>query len=273
MAGYNAPLQPPLPFRFDCPEEWPKWRRRFEQFRVASGLSKEDEERQISTLLYCLGEDADDVLTSTNISNESRKKYTDVLAKFDAHFQVCKNVIFERAQFNRRVQEHEESVEQFITSLYALSQNCQYGGLKEEMIRDRLVVGIRDNSLSERLQMDETLDLDKAKKMVRQREAVKEQQSILKQGKESSLDFVKRSETRNQRSNFSQRQAIKEPKCTRCGKGPHTKQICPAKEATCYRCSRKGHYAAVFFQDRCSALTRRIGASRNILLRCYSKPG
>ena len=125
MAVYNAPLQPPLPFRFDCPDEWPKWRRRFEQFRVASGLSKEDEERQISTLLYCLGEDADDILTSTNISEESRKKYTDVLAKFDTDFKVRKNVIFEHARFNRRVQEHEESVEQFITSLYSLSENCQ----------------------------------------------------------------------------------------------------------------------------------------------------
>lgn len=221
MAAYNAPLQPPVLFRFDCPEEWTKWCRQFEQFCVASGLSKEDEERQISTLLYCLGEDADDVLTSTNISDESRKKYTDVLAKFDAHFQVRKNVIFERAWFNCRVQEHEESVEQFITSLYALLENCQYSELKEEMIHDRLVVGIRDSSLSERLQMDETLSLDKAKKMARQREAIKEQQSMLKQGEETSLDFVKQSGTRNPRvnSSSSQRQTTKEPKCTWCGKG------------------------------------------------------
>ena len=69
-AGYQASLQPPQPFRFDTPDEWPKWRHRFEQFRMATGLSKEDEERQVSTLLYCLGEEADDVLTSTNISTE-----------------------------------------------------------------------------------------------------------------------------------------------------------------------------------------------------------
>jgi len=213
MAVYNAPLQPPPPFRFDCPDEWPKWRRRFEQFRVASGLSKEDEERQISTLLYCLGEDADDVLTSTNISEESRKKYTDVLAKFDTHFQVRKNVIFERARFNRRVQEHEESVEQFITSLYSLSENCQYGELKDEMIRDRIVVGIQDSALSERFQMDEMLSLDKAKKMVRQKEVFKEQQNVLKQGEKTSLDFVK-SDSRNMRINPSQRQATREARCT-----------------------------------------------------------
>ena len=40
---------------------------------MASGLSKEDEERQVSTLLYCLGEEADDVLTSMNISTEKER--------------------------------------------------------------------------------------------------------------------------------------------------------------------------------------------------------
>ena len=103
--SYNVPLQLPPTFCFDEPDEWPKWRCRFEQFRVASGLSKEDDVRQVSTLLYCLGEEADDILTSTNITDENRKRYSEVMAKFDGHFKVRKNVIFERARFNRRKQE------------------------------------------------------------------------------------------------------------------------------------------------------------------------
>ncbi len=50
------------------------------------------------------------------------------------------------------------------------------------MIRDRLVVGIRDNTLSEKLQMDSALTLESANKAIRQREAVHEQQITLKQG-------------------------------------------------------------------------------------------
>jgi len=42
-------------------------------------------------------------------------------------------------------------------SLYSLGENCAYGDLKAEMIRDRIVVRIRDSTLSERLQLD--LDL------------------------------------------------------------------------------------------------------------------
>ena len=143
-SSYNVSLQPPPAFSFDEPDEWPKWRRRFKQFRVASGLSKEDKIRQVSTLLYCLGEQADDILASTNITDDDRKKYSKVLAKFDGHFKVRKNIIFEGAHFNRRQQEDGETEENFISSLYQLSEDCQYGNMRSELIRDRVVVGIRD---------------------------------------------------------------------------------------------------------------------------------
>ena len=135
---------------------------------MASGLSKEN---QVNMLLYCLDEEADDVLISTNISEESRKKYDDVLAKFDAHFRVHKNIIFETVGFNRRTQEDDESVDQFIMSLYSLAENCEFGPMKNEVIWDHLVINIKDFTLLERLQVDETLMLDKAMKLAHQKEA------------------------------------------------------------------------------------------------------
>ena len=165
--AYSATLQAPGPFQFKSPDEWPKWRRRFEQYRVASGLAKEDDERQVSALLYCLGEEADDVLTSTNISSDSRKVFADVLKKFDEFFKVRKNIVFERACFNRRCQGEAETAEQFITSLYSLATDCEFGELKEQLICNRIVVGIRDISLSEKLHMDADLTLEKAKRLVR----------------------------------------------------------------------------------------------------------
>ena len=117
-------LQPPEPFNFKCPDEWPKWKRRFEEFRTASGLDADkDQARQVSTLLYCLGGEADDVLTSTNITEDKRKQYASVLKKFDNFFKVRKNVIFERARFNRRNQLDGESSETYITVLYGLVEN------------------------------------------------------------------------------------------------------------------------------------------------------
>ena len=65
-------LQPPQPFDFSRPDEWSRWKSRFEQFRYASGLSDKDDARQISTLLYCLGEEAEDVLKSTKIKEDEK---------------------------------------------------------------------------------------------------------------------------------------------------------------------------------------------------------
>jgi len=82
-------LQPPEQFNFKNPDDWPRWKRRFQQFRVASGLASDDEAKQISTLLYCLGEQAEAVLGSTDITEEERKVYdTIVVAKLDGFFQV-----------------------------------------------------------------------------------------------------------------------------------------------------------------------------------------
>ena len=108
------------------------------------------------------------------------------------------------------------------------------------MIRDRLVVGIRDLALSERLQTDETLTLDKAKKLIRQRDAVREQQQILRKGEDSSLDYMGKRPSGRPFNRGSL------PKCSRCGKS-HLKNQCPAKDTICYKCHRHGHFGKFCF--------------------------
>ena len=138
--------------------------------------------------------------------------------------------------------------------LYNLAEHCDYGNLKSEMIRDRLVVGIQDDALSQRLQLDPNLTLDKAKKLVRQREAVQEQQQVLKGAPSSDLEELQRgyhraaNDTRRPQQQqspkqFKQRQS-EGKSCFRCGKGQHSREKCPAKDAICHRCHKKGHYGA-----------------------------
>ena len=47
-----------------------------------------------------MGENADNVLTSTQIRTEDCEKYSKVIEKFDEFFKVRRNVIFERVKFN-----------------------------------------------------------------------------------------------------------------------------------------------------------------------------
>ena len=105
-------------------------------------------------LMYLLGDKADSILSSFRLNEEQSNSYDTVKQKFLDYFNVQHNVIYERAKFNLRKQEVGESVDDFLTSLHTLVETCNYGNFRDEMIRDRIVVGILDKSLAERLQLD-----------------------------------------------------------------------------------------------------------------------
>ena len=53
--------------------------------------------------------------------------------------------------------------------LYKLAETCNYGSFTNEMIRDRLVVRVLYSTLSERMQLDPDLNLERAKKFAQRR--------------------------------------------------------------------------------------------------------
>lgn len=147
-------IQPPEPFDFSKPHEWTRWIRRFERFRQVSNLTATSNEHQVNTLIYCMGDEADDVLRSLQLSDADQRKYDKVKDGFHSFFVVKKNIAYERARFNMRKQGPNETVDVFVTALYALAEHCSYGTLQGELIRDRIVVGLADTRLSECMQME-----------------------------------------------------------------------------------------------------------------------
>ena len=85
---------------------------------------------------------------------------------------VRRNFNSERAKFKQSRQENEATVETFITALHVLAEYCDYGTLKDEMMRDRIVERMQDQMLSEKLQLVPELYLTRAINQARQSEAV-----------------------------------------------------------------------------------------------------
>ena len=86
-------VSPPEQFNFNHPEEWPKWVRRFERFRKASGLEGQAEEVQVNTRIYTMGDVADDILRSFRLSVEDSKKYDTVKSKFEEERDIRKSEV------------------------------------------------------------------------------------------------------------------------------------------------------------------------------------
>ena len=73
---------------------------------------------------------------------ESRDDLKCLLGKFKAVCEPEKNIIMEQDTFNSRVQGPDEDIQKFVADLQTLAASCEYGSLKDELVRDRVVFGI-----------------------------------------------------------------------------------------------------------------------------------
>ena len=84
--------------------------------------------------------------------DETKKEHEDyqlVKTHFENHFVKRRNVIFERARFNKRSQQDGESVESFMLALYSLAEHCSYGSLHTRLSSCRSAgqQGVRNTSV------------------------------------------------------------------------------------------------------------------------------
>ena len=125
------------------------------------------------------------------------------------------------------------------------------------MIRDRIVVGVKDATLSEKMQLESTLTLEKEIKMARESESVNKQQDVIRSGQRSmstKIDGIG-AKVRAKSEKFppkksgvvaGARDKSKPSSCLRCGSSAdHSRGNCPAINSVRFKCSKKGHYARV----------------------------
>ena len=141
-----------------------------------------------------MGECADDILATLTI-DEEEASYAELVKAFNNYFQVRKNIVADRAKFNNRKQQPTEPVDTFIQDLYKLIEDCEYGALKDDLLRDLIVGGVYSDALSEsdRLQSKANLTLADAVQICRQAEVRKENHEVVRGGEAASseVNYVK----------------------------------------------------------------------------------
>lgn len=74
-----------------------------------------------------------------------------ILKELKDHFIPQRHVLFERYKFNSAIQKDEPVRMNFLIRLRQLAESCEFGGLKESMIQDRLVIGTSDEKCHDHL--------------------------------------------------------------------------------------------------------------------------
>lgn len=252
---------PPEKFSFQ-PRYWIHWKKRWEHYHTLTSLKEKEDAFQISALLYSMGDKADEILSSLRLSDANSKTYVEVFKALDAHFIGKRNVVFERATFWSRSQEVGEPIETYVTALHTLSEFCEYGNLRKDLVCDRIVLGVRDKKLSEKLMFMETLTLEKAIEVAKQWERVKQEQETLK-GEEkpaAALDIVsKKKKGKGKKKSpgsgvqpksgkdsgkVTPKSSTSGRECKFCGGShPFERGKCPASGQTCRKCGELNHFA------------------------------
>ena len=188
----NIPLPPALKLQTgELAINWKRFKSQWSNYELATDLAGESKEKRTAVLLSCIGSDAYDVLQSMVFTDETHRSDIDrVIKAFDEYCIGETNVTYERYVLNNRVHEANESLDSFLTEIRRLVKSCEYDGLEESIVKDRIVIGIRDDSTRHKLLQISKLDLASAMDICRASETATRQLKDFKGSDDASLNKI-----------------------------------------------------------------------------------
>ena len=175
-------------------------------------------------------------------SEDEENNLAKILELWESYCLGKMNIIYEGYRFNNRDQEAGKSIDTYASNLRSLSETCNFGALKDEMIRARTVCGVRDSSLRQKLLRVPELTLERCIDMCRRAEATSTQLEAMSAQNShahppSEVNFAKKPSKGADKSPF-----VKD--CRFCGQA-HEKERpkCPAFGKICSACQKENHFA------------------------------
>ena len=276
MATYQIPAPAPMSVKGDVVENWKDFENSWEYYVIATDLrsklnDNEGKEIVAATLCTVMGADCKKIMNSLpSLSAEDKKDSAKIILELRKHFIPQRNVLYERFVFNSAVQKAGETIDEYVVRLRQLAESCEFGDLKDSLIRDRIVIGTTDEGGRERLLRERPVpNLNKVVESLRAFEISRTHKQVIsgkepqviqhaqkrqrpkdpKRGQGSKPSDQKKPPTPRPRQQQPRRQSGNQGQsdvCNWCGrKADHTRRDCPAKDAKCRLCQKIGHFATV----------------------------
>lgn len=205
----------------------------------------QNDQKKVRLLINVIGsEAADQVIDSFLPEKYHEKSYEEVEAKCKKIFAVERNVIVERCEFNKRIQLESENVQEFSMTLMALVKHCEFGGFRNEALRDRLVAGIANVDVQREL-----LKMDKRSTF----------EGMIEKAKEE--EFLRKNPLKQRREmtdiNFMSFRNNKKPKFDVWKTRENDKDGSLSSGVRCYNCQELGHIAKFCKSNKRAFVTKR----------------
>ena len=174
MAESTVRRPDPLIFDENIAENFRKFEQDWEVY-LNAGLSGKSKKVQAYTLLNFAGTEATEKCRSfvyaEEVKNQDNEVVTAAETKEDPDVllkkfkEICtpqKNIIIERHTFNTRNQKEGEFFSSYLADLKIKASTCEFQNLKYDLIRDKIVCGIRDGDVRKERLKERKLTLKSA---------------------------------------------------------------------------------------------------------------
>ena len=98
-----------------------------------------------------VGDKGREIYGTWTLTNDEKKSLEAHYNKFKAYVEPKSNRVFARYKFQCIVQSNGDTIEQFVTALKVGVKDCGYGDKANEMVRDRIVFGVKSDKIREKL--------------------------------------------------------------------------------------------------------------------------
>ena len=139
-------LGPPASLIFDgnIAEQWKIWRQELELYLTATESDGKGDKGKTSILLTCVGKKGREIYNTFTFTEEDDKYRLDVvLEKFQEYCNPRANITFLRHQFFTCKQRDGQAFDEFITELKKRSAECEFGSLRDSLIKDIAICGLK----------------------------------------------------------------------------------------------------------------------------------
>lgn len=233
-------------FHLNRNSSWEDYVERIELCCAASKLTEDPEKR--AALLSCCGEETYSLIaTLVKPLRPPNADYHSIVEAVKNHINPKPSELYSRYVFSKRDQHDGESVADYVTALRKLSENCGFSDKQlplDIMLRDRLVFGISDSTVQQRLLAEKNLTFATAYDLAVTAESAAKHQRAIGSQRHESPDITAKVDTQRLKKGQDEKvsSAQSERRCFRC-LGNHAGYRCKFKNAVCLNCSGKGHIA------------------------------
>ena len=195
MANTTSQIPAPAPLRLTrhLAADWKRFRGQWNNYATAANINDEPAERQSAIFLACIGAEAYELFETFEFARaDDRSDLAAIMAAFESHCIGEVNVVYERYVFYQRKQDNGESFDSFLSELRKLVKTCDFNTVEDSTIRDRIVMGIRDDTTRRKLLQTRQLDLKTAIDICRASESASRQLRAMTKADDDDVHAVMR---------------------------------------------------------------------------------